>query len=69
MSKIVDAMGQKCPIPVIMAKKEIAAGETAFTVPEDVQWETAQLVIGSNAPEVLERELKLAPWSASVWSI
>ena len=43
MSKIVDAMGQKCPIPVIMAKKEIAAGETAFTMAVDNEIAVANL--------------------------
>ena len=40
-----------------------------FTVPTEVSWSDAELVIGSNAPAVLERELKLAPWSASVWAV
>ena len=40
-----------------------------FTVPGEVNWSDAELVIGSNAPAALERELKLAPWSASVWAL
>lgn len=35
MSKIVDAKGQNCPIPVIMAKKEIEGGEQSFVVQVD----------------------------------
>ena len=35
MSKIVDAKGKNCPIPVIMAKKEIDAGESSFVVEVD----------------------------------
>ena len=33
--KTVDAKGQNCPIPVILAKKEIDAGETDFVVEVD----------------------------------
>lgn len=32
MGKIIDAKGKNCPMPVIMAKKEIDLGGTAFTV-------------------------------------
>ena len=32
MSKTIDAKGQNCPIPVIMAKKEIEAGGQSFIV-------------------------------------
>ncbi len=35
MPKFVDAKGQNCPIPVIMAKKEIDAGNQDFTVEVD----------------------------------
>lgn len=35
MSKIVDAKGKACPMPVIMAKKEIDGGCTAFIVEVD----------------------------------
>ncbi len=35
MIKLVDAKGQNCPIPVIMAKKEIDAGDHDFTVQVD----------------------------------
>lgn len=35
MSKIVDAKGKNCPIPVIMAKKEIDKGSTDFIVEVD----------------------------------
>lgn len=35
MSKLVDARGQRCPVPVLMTKKNMAAGETAFTVAVD----------------------------------
>ena len=31
----VDALGKACPMPVIMAKKEIDAGNTAFVVAVD----------------------------------
>lgn len=37
MSKLVDAKGKNCPIPVILAKKEIEAGESAFAVEVDNQ--------------------------------
>ena len=47
----------------------LTAKETDFTVPESVSWNSAELVVGTNAPESLQRQLKLAPWSASVWSI
>ena len=47
----------------------LTAKETDFTVPESVSWNSAELVVGTNAPETLQRQLKLAPWSASVWSI
>ena len=32
MSRIIDAKGQACPKPVLMAKEAITAGESAFTV-------------------------------------
>ena len=32
MSRIIDAKGQACPKPVLMAKEAITAGETEFTV-------------------------------------
>lgn len=32
MSRIIDAKGQACPKPVLMAKEAITAGENAFTV-------------------------------------
>lgn len=35
MSKSIDARGQTCPMPVIMAKKEIEAGGKFFTVSVD----------------------------------
>ena len=35
MNKIIDAKGQNCPIPVIMAKKEIDAGGQSFIVEVD----------------------------------
>ncbi len=35
MSKLIDAKGQRCPAPVIMAKKAISAGEHTFTVEVD----------------------------------
>lgn len=35
MSKLVDAKGQRCPVPVLMTKKVMASGETAFTVEVD----------------------------------
>ena len=47
----------------------MTAKETSFDVPETVQWNDGQCIVGSNAPEILEREMKLAPWSASVWAI
>ncbi len=37
MPKLIDAMGQSCPIPVLMAKAAIAAGEDTFTVLVDNQ--------------------------------
>ena len=37
MNKLVDAKGKNCPIPVILAKKEIEAGENAFVVEVDNQ--------------------------------
>lgn len=37
MSKLIDAKGQSCPIPVVMAKQAISGGETAFTVEVDNQ--------------------------------
>lgn len=37
MSKLIDAKGKNCPIPVILAKKEIEAGESAFVVEVDNQ--------------------------------
>ena len=33
--KMIDARGKNCPIPVVLAQKAIAAGETAFTVRVD----------------------------------
>ncbi len=35
MNKIVDAKGKNCPIPVIMAKKEIDNGNVNFVVEVD----------------------------------
>ena len=32
MSQWIDAKGQRCPVPVVLAKKAIAAGETSFTI-------------------------------------
>lgn len=37
MSKLINAKGKNCPIPVILAKKEIEAGENAFAVEVDNQ--------------------------------
>jgi len=47
----------------------MTAEEASFTVPEEVTWTAAELVVGSNAPASLERRLQLQPWSASVWEI
>ena len=47
----------------------MTAEPVSFTVPEDVQWAEAEAVVGSNAPEKLERTMELTPWSASVWAI
>jgi TusA-related sulfurtransferase len=35
MNKIIDAKGKNCPIPVIMAKKEIDGGNNSFVVEVD----------------------------------
>ncbi|MEY8359771.1 sulfurtransferase-like selenium metabolism protein YedF [Anaerotruncus colihominis] len=35
MNRIIDAKGKNCPIPVVMAKKEIDGGLTAFTIEVD----------------------------------
>ena len=35
MSQCIDAKGQRCPVPVVLAKKAIAAGETSFTIEVD----------------------------------
>lgn len=35
MNQFVDALGKACPMPVIMAKKEIDAGNTSFVVAVD----------------------------------
>ena len=35
MNRIIDAKGKNCPIPVIMAKKEIDNGGEAFVVEVD----------------------------------
>ena len=35
MSKLIDAKGKNCPIPVVMAKKEIDGGLSAFTIEVD----------------------------------
>ena len=35
MSKFIDAMGKACPMPVVLAKKEIDAGERDITVAVD----------------------------------
>ena len=35
MSKFIDAMGKACPMPVVLAKKEIDAGERNITVAVD----------------------------------
>lgn len=35
MAKLIDAKGKNCPIPVIMAKEAISAGENAFTIEVD----------------------------------
>ena len=43
--------------------------EVDFTVPAEVQWTSAEQVIGSCAPAALERQMKLAPWAAVVWAI
>mgnify|MGYP005771851901 FL=1 len=32
MSRIIDAKGKACPMPVMMAKEAITAGESEFTV-------------------------------------
>ena len=32
MSRIIDAKGKACPMPVLMAKEAISAGESQFTV-------------------------------------
>ena len=37
MNQFVDALGKACPMPVIMAKKEIDAGNTSFVVAVDNQ--------------------------------
>ena len=35
MNQFVDALGKACPMPVILAKKEIDAGNTSFVVAVD----------------------------------
>jgi TusA-related sulfurtransferase len=35
MNKIIDAKGKNCPMPVIMAKKEIDGGNNSFVVEVD----------------------------------
>ena len=47
----------------------MSAEAVSFTVPEEVQWTEAEAVIGTNAPEALERTMELKPWAASVWAI
>lgn len=43
--------------------------ERCFTVPQEAQWERAELLIGNYAQSSLERELKLRPWQAAVWAL
>ena len=35
MSKFIDAFGKACPMPVVLAKKELDAGEKDLTVAVD----------------------------------
>ena len=67
--KAVFAYTRKTETDTLLVICNMTAEETSFTVPASVQWEAAEQVVGSNAPETLARELKLAPWSASVWAI
>ena len=67
--KAVFAYTRKTDKQLLLVVCNMTAAETSFTVPETVQWSNAECIIGSNAPETLTRELKLAPWSASVWAI
>ena len=47
--KTIDARGKNCPIPVIMTKKAISEGETAFSgTIEESGTETVYIVIAVN---------------------
>ena len=54
MSKFIDAFGKACPMPVVLAKKELDAGEKDLTVAVDNEIAVGNLkrLAGSNGLEV-----------------
>lgn len=60
MSKIIDARGKNCPMPVIMAKKEIDGGVKFFTVKVDnkIAVENLNKLASSQGFEVKVAEIK-----------
>ena len=54
MSKFIDAFGKACPMPVVLAKKELDAGEKDLTVAVDNEIAVGNLkrLAGSNGIEV-----------------
>lgn len=47
----------------------LSAEAQSFTVPEEVSWNTSELLISNLSDAALERETVLIPWQASVWAI
>ncbi len=47
----------------------LSAQARTFPVPENVQWDSAELVTGNVPRAALNRQLALAPWQAAVWAL
>ncbi|MCC8076716.1 MAG: alpha-glucosidase [Clostridiales bacterium] len=47
----------------------LSAEARNFPVPENVQWDGAELVTGNVPQAELTRQLSLAPWQAAVWAL
>ena len=69
MNQFVDALGKACPMPVILAKKEIDAGNTSFVVAVDneVAVQNLSLIHISAVPQIKAaiKKLCLSPLETS----
>lgn len=47
----------------------LSAEEQSFTVPDSIQWNDTEQLIGTIGISALTREMSLAPWQADVWEL